>query len=84
MCSVEPSNDEKVITEEPKEVSGKASKEVFELPVGLKELLKTDKIVIQQMTGLASHCCCYEGENMFEISDRLGHVILRHVSTYSS
>ena len=40
--------------------------------------MKTDKIVIQQMTGLAASClCCYEGENLFEISDRLGHVILR-------
>ena len=30
------------------------------------------------MTGLiAGTCCCgYEGENMFEISDRLGHIIL--------
>ena len=37
----------------------------------------TDKIVIQQMSGLMNNCCCYEGENMFEISDRLGHVILR-------
>ena len=75
MNTVEPVEDDKVITEEPK----KAPKaEAFPLSVGLKELLKTDKIVIQQMSGLLNSCiCCYDGENIFEIADRLGHIILR-------
>ena len=73
MSSVGPStdnNEEKVITEKPKASSSSSivSKEAF-LPIGLEELLKTDQIVIQQMTGLmANCCCCYEGENIYEIS----------------
>ncbi len=86
-----------VITEEPKANDSQNDKK--DLAIGLAELEKTDKIVIQQMSALMDSCCgyggqsharvclhlslvClhfnrYEGENMFEISDRLGHVILR-------
>jgi hypothetical protein len=75
MTSVNPSLEELVITEEPKKSENVEKKE--EMAIGLGELQVTDKIVIQQMSGLMNNCCCYEGENMFEISDRLGHVILR-------
>ena len=80
MNVVKPIEDDLVITEEPKSIDLKpedAEGSGSELFVGLQELLKTDKIVIQQMTGLLNTCCCYEGENMFEVSDRLGHIILR-------
>ena len=75
MTSVNPSLEELVVTEEPKKSENVEKKE--EMAIGLGELQVTDKIVIQQMSGLMNNCCCYEGENMFEISDRLGHVILR-------
>ena len=74
MTSVNPSIDELVITEEPKKSIDFEKKEMV---IGLGELQVTDKIVIQQMSGLMNTCCGYEGENMFEISDRLGHIILR-------
>ena len=83
MNSISPEELNEPITEEPKPEPNEPKLEPEPqlpngLPIGLKELLKTDKIVIQQMTGLAAQClCCYEGENLFEISDRLGHVILR-------
>ena len=78
MTSVNPSLEELVITEEPKKSENVGSIEKKEeMAIGLGELQVTDKIVIQQMSGLMNNCCCYEGENMFEISDRLGHVILR-------
>ena len=81
MTSVNPSLEELVITEEPKKSENLENLEngekKEEMAIGLGELQVTDKIVIQQMSGLMNNCCCYEGENMFEISDRLGHVILR-------
>lgn len=69
MTAVEP------ITTQP--TKGQEMEKAAAISIGLRELLKTDKIVIQQMGGLIGSCCCYEGENIFEISDRLGHVILR-------
>jgi hypothetical protein len=74
---LEDSTEELVITEEPKPATSDDSEHVKALAIGLHELNQTDKIVIQQMSGLVDSCCGYEGENMFEISDRLGHVILR-------
>ena len=77
MAAVSPTPTIKVITTEPKPSTNSKEDNAGDITtqfVGLEELNNTDKIVVQQMTGLiAGGCCCgYEGENMFEISDRLG------------
>ena len=77
MAAVSPTPTIEVITSEPKASTDSKEDNVRDITtqfVGLEELNNTDKIVVQQMTGLvAASCCCgYEGENMFEISDRLG------------
>ena len=56
MTSVNPSLEELVITEEPKKSENVENKE--EMAIGLGELQVTDKIVIQQMSGLMNNCCC--------------------------
>jgi len=46
--------------------------------VGLEELAKTDRILVQQLAEYAEACSCacgYEGENEFEVTDRFGHQI---------
>ena len=77
MSAVSPTPTIEVITSEPKASTDSKEDNAGDITtqfVGLEELNNTDKIVVQQMTGLvAAACCCgYEGENMFEISDRLG------------
>ena len=77
MAAVSPTPTIEVITSEPKASTDSKEDNAGDITtqfVGLEELNNTDKIVVQQMTGLvAAACCCgYEGENMFEISDRLG------------
>ena len=77
MAAVSPTPTIEVITSEPKAITDSKEDNAGDITtqfVGLEELNNTDKIVVQQMTGLiAGGCCCgYEGENMFEISDRLG------------
>jgi hypothetical protein len=32
--------------------------------VGLDELDRTDRIIVQQMAGMTDGCCNYEGENL--------------------
>ena len=50
------------------------------VPVGLDELDRTDRIIVQQMSGMTDGCCnCYEGENQYDISDRFDHVIMQAV-----
>ena len=82
MAAVSPTPTIEVITSEPKpsinsKEDNNCGDDITSQFVGLEELNNTDKIVVQQMTGLiAGACCCgYEGENMFEISDRLGRYI---------
>ena len=79
MAAVSPTPTLEVITTEPKPSTNSKEEDniggdITTQFVGLEELNNTDKIVVQQMTGLiAGGCCCgYEGGNMFEISDRLG------------
>jgi len=45
--------------------------------VGMEELAKTDRILVQQLAEYAeASCSCgYEGENQFEVTDRFGHQI---------
>jgi len=44
--------------------------------VGLEELAKTDRILVQQLAEYVESCTCgYEGENEFEVTDRFGHQI---------
>eukprot|EP00092_Neocalanus_flemingeri_P083446 GFUD01104737.1.p1 GENE.GFUD01104737.1~~GFUD01104737.1.p1 ORF type:complete len:277 (-),score=75.24 GFUD01104737.1:96-926(-) len=45
--------------------------------VGLEELAKTDRVLVQQLAEYSeSTCTCgYEGENQFEVTDRFGHQI---------
>jgi len=45
--------------------------------VGLEELAKTDRVLVQQLAEYAeANCSCgYEGENLFEVTDRFGHQI---------
>jgi hypothetical protein len=46
------------------------------LPVGIDELNRTDRIIVQQTAGVTDNCKCYEGENTYTVSDRFDHVIL--------
>lgn len=46
--------------------------------VGLEELSKTDRLLVQQLAEYSEAACCcggYEGENQFEVTDRFGHQI---------
>jgi len=46
--------------------------------VGLEELNKTDRLLVQQLAEYSEAACCcggYEGENQFEVTDRFGHQI---------
>ena len=45
--------------------------------MGLDELDRTDRIIVQQISGMTDGCCNYEGENEYDISDRFDHVILK-------
>eukprot|EP00095_Tigriopus_kingsejongensis_P007488 maker-scaffold580_size130538-snap-gene-0.22 protein:Tk07488 transcript:maker-scaffold580_size130538-snap-gene-0.22-mRNA-1 annotation:"hypothetical protein DAPPUDRAFT_211709" len=70
-----------VITDEPKF----KRLDSVDIPLGslaLDQLDKSDKIVVQQITGISETCCCccdYEDENEFEIYDNFGAVILKAV-----
>jgi len=64
-------NSKNVVSEQPRSFAPGV------LPVGLDELDRTDRIIVQQMAGMTDACCSYEAENQYDISDRFDHVILQ-------
>jgi len=70
--SVHPAGD--VVVEQPKPKTESDSSSF----VGITELQKTDRVLVQQLKEHSESnctCCDYEGENEFEITDRFGHQI---------